>query len=253
MEEIVVVVFESELKAIEAFKVLRRLDHENLITVYEAQVISKGSSGAVRVVENEDAWSFPLIGGTTVLGGLIGLLGGPLGVMAGASLGGIIGCLGDLKEQNVVEEFVHDVKLALAPDKSALVADLEEWVKCLDERMAQLGGVMIRRIRDVVAEREKKADAVEHRVESRQLKAEEAEVRAHDLAGIDAKVDRLRANIEKAIEGRRIHMQLRREQQEAKIKALEAKAEQAQGEIRRRQQDRIAELRREYSAKTSAS
>ena len=252
MEEIVVVVFESELKAIEAFKVLRRLDHQNLITVYEAQVISKGSGGAVRVVESKDAWSFPLIGGTTILGALVGLFGGPLGVAAGASLGGVIGSLGDLKEQGVVEEFVHDVKLALAPDKSALIADLEEWVQCLDEKMAQLGGVMFRRIRDAVEEEEKKVAALEHRAESRQLKAEEAEVRAHDAASIGAKIDHVRGDIENAIERRRIHMRLRQQQREAKIKALEAKAEQAQGEIRRRQHDRIAELRREYSAKITA-
>lgn len=44
-------------------------------------------------------------------------------------------------------------------------------------------------------------------------------------------------------------MQLRQQQREAKIRALLAKADKADGEIRRRQEARIAELRRDYEEK----
>jgi len=254
MEKIIVVVFDSELKAIEGLEALRELDRNNEISLYEAQIISKGSSGAVSVVESKDALAFPLIWGAGVVGGLIGILGGPLGVAAGASLGGLIGSLGDLKEEGVTEEFVNDVKIAVAPDKSAVVADLDEWVhESVATRMKKLGGVLLRcHIRDAVEQGEKDFDAAAHRAEIDQLNLERAQVRREDLAKIDAKIDHLRGKLENAIEGRRVKMQLRREQREAKIKALQEKAARSKGEIQRRQQARIAELRQDYSAKTKA-
>lgn len=254
MEEIIVVVCDSELQALEGLRILRELDRTNEISLYEAQVISKGSSGATRVLENVDTLRFPLIGGATTVGALIGLIAGPLGAVAGASLGGLLGSIGDLKEEGVTEEFVDDVKIALAPDKSAVVADIDVWLeKSLDTRLRQLGGVVLRRhLRDVVEQSEKDLDTATHHADVEQLKAEEAQVRADDLAKIDAKIDHLRARLENAIEGRRTKMQLRREQREAKIKALQEKAARSEGEIQRRQQARIAELRHDYSAKMKA-
>lgn len=253
MEEIIAVVFDRELKAIEGFRILRELDHNNEISLYEAQVISKGSGGAVRAVEDADRLYLPLVGGSVVLGGLIGLLGGPLGVIGGASVGGIIGSAGDLKEEGVTEDFVHDVKLALAPDTAAIVADLEEWVTgAVDTRMKKLGGVVLRRARDVVEKSQEEIDAAEHRAEMERLKAEQAQVRGEDRAKIDARIGHLRAKLESVIERKRIKMQLRRQEREAKIRALEAQARQTQGEIRRRQEARIAELRQRYAAKTNA-
>lgn len=253
MEEIVVVVFDSQLKAVEALRVLRELDHDNEISLYDAQIISKGSGGAVRVMDNVDALRFPLVGGSTTVGALIGLLGGPWGALVGATAGGLIGSFGDIKEEGVTEEFVNDVKTALTPEKSALVADLEQWVPSVDARMKLLGGVVLRaRVRDVVEKSEKEFDAATHRAEMDELKAERAKASADRLAKIDAKIDELRAKFESSIEHRRVRMQLHQQQREAKIKALQAKAEQSQGEIQRRQQARIAELRQDYSAKTKA-
>ena len=40
-----------------------------------------------------------------VLGGVIGILGGPWGVAAGATAGGILGKQGDLKDQEKVDKF----------------------------------------------------------------------------------------------------------------------------------------------------
>jgi len=253
MEEIIVVVFDSELRALEGLKILRELDHDNEITLYQAQAVSKGTGGAVRVMEDVDTQRLPLIGGTGLVGALIGVLGGPLGVIAGASVGGLVGSLGDLKEEGIDEKFFDDVKLALAPDKSAIIADIEQWVESVDTRMRQIGGVVLRHhVRNVVELSEKDFDADAHRAEMEQLQAERTQARAGRLAAIDARIDHLRAKIENSIEHRRAKAQLRRQEREARIKALESKAAASQGEIRRRQQARVAELRRDYSLKTNA-
>jgi hypothetical protein len=85
-----------------------------------------------------------------------------------------------------------------------------------------------------------------------QLKAERAQARADRLAKIDAKIDSLRTKLENAIERSRVKMQLRQREREARIETLKVKADQSQGEIRRRQEARIAEVRRDYAEKAAA-
>jgi len=253
MEKIIVVVFDDELKAIEGFRILKELDREGEISIYEAEIISKGSSGAVGLVEDADMLSLPLIGGGTLVGALVGLLGGPVGAIVGATAGGLIGSIGDAIEAGFTDEFVDDIATALAPDKVAVVADIsEEWVTPLDQRMEDLGGVVFRRPLTTVKATQEDRDAAAHKAEMERLKLEEAEVRSDQAANIAAKIDHLRVKLERAIERKRSKMQLRRQQRDAKIQALQTKADQAEGETRRRQEDRIAELQRDYEEKEAA-
>jgi hypothetical protein len=115
--------------------------------------------------------------------------------------------------------------------------------------MERIGGVVFRRARTLVKNLQADRDAAAHRVEMEQLKAERAQARGERLAKIDAKIDSLRARLETALERRGFKMQLRQQQREAKIRALQAKADKAEGEIRRRREARIAELRRDYEEK----
>jgi hypothetical protein len=152
----------------------------------------------------------------------------------------------------VTDEFINDVATALTPGKVAVVADIaEEWVTPLDTRMERIGGVVFRRARSLVKNLQADRDAAAHRVEMEQLQAERAQARAERLAKIDAKIDSLRARVENAIEREHIKMQMREREREARIEALQAKADQAQGAIRRRQEDRIAAVRRDYADKAA--
>jgi uncharacterized membrane protein len=250
MENMIVVVFDDEPKALEGLRRLRQLDTVGEVWIYEVQVVAKESSGAIRIVTAVDDRSISLIGGGTVLGALIGLLGGPVGVVVGGAAGALIGGIGDIEESGVTAEFVRDVEKVLTPGKVALAADIDEdWVTSLDTRMEEIGGVMFRQTRALAETTQDDRDAAAHRADMEQLQAERAQARADRLAKIDAKIDSLRAKLEAAIERKRVRMQLRQRQREAKIQALRAKAEQAEGEIRRRQEARIAALRDEYEEK----
>ena len=253
MEKLIVIVFDNQPKAFDGFEILQQLDREGEISVYEAQIVAKEPSGAVRLIDNPDNLAFPLIGGGTAVGALLGLLGGPVGALIGATAGALIGSIGDLEHAGVTDEFISDVTKALTPGKFAVVADIsEEWVTPLDTRMEQIGGVVFRRARDLVKDTQDDRDAAAHRAEMEQLKAERAQARADRLTKIDAKIDSLRAKLENAIERKRIKMQLRQRERETQIQTLKAKADHSQGEIRRRQEDRIAEVRRDYVEKAAA-
>ena len=248
MEKMIVVVFNNEPKAFEGLQALRDLDNEGEISLYEAQIVAKEPSGVVRVIDTADLSGFPMIAGGTAVGTLVGILGGPIGVLAGASAGALIGSIGDAEEVGVTDEFANDVTTALTPGKVALIADIaEEWVTPLDTRMERIGGVVFRRTRTLVESTQDDRDAAAHRAEMEQLKAERAQSRSDRLAKIDAKIDQVRAKLENAIERKRVKMQLRQQQREAKIQALQTKADQSKGDIRRRQEDRITGLRRDYA------
>jgi len=254
MEKMIVVVFDNQRKGLEGWQILRDLDKAGEISLYEAKLVTKEPGGAVREIENADMLSFPMIAGSTLVGALVGLLGGPVGVFIGASGGALIGALSDAEEVGVTDEFVDDIKKALTPGKVGLVAEIdEEWVTPLDTRMEQIGGVVFRRTRDIVKTTQDDRDAAAHQAEMERLKAERAQARSDRLAKIDAKIDHLRVKMENAIERKRVKMQLRQQQREAKIQALQAKAKQAHGDVRLRQEARIAELRREYREKATVA
>lgn len=247
MEKMIVVVFENESKASEGLEALWELDREGEISIYAEQIVAKEPTGAVRLIGNPDMSSLSMIGGGTALGALVGLLGGAIGVFVGAAAGAVIGAIADAGESGVTDEFIIDVTTALTPGKVALVADIsEEQVTPLDTRMEQIGGVVFRQDRTLVRDTQDDRDAAAHRAEMEQLKAERAQARANRLAEIDDKIDHLRAKLENAVERKRIRMQLRRQERAARIEALQKKADQSEGEIRRRQEARIAELRYDY-------
>lgn len=148
----------------------------------------------------------------------------------------------------MTDEFVGDVRTALTPGKVALVADIvEEWMTPLDTRMESIGGVVFRRARTSVEDSQDGRDAAAHQAEVEQLQVERAQAKSDRLEKIDAAIDRLRVKVEKAVERKRSRMRLEEQRREAKIQELQAKADQAQGEVRRRQVARIGELRRDYA------
>jgi uncharacterized membrane protein len=250
MEKMTVVVFDNEQKALEGLEAIRWLDSDGTISVYGAQTIVKEKDGFVRVVDNGELSSFKGAVGGAVVGALVGLIGGPIGVPFGASAGAIIGTFGDMEKAGVTEEFIKDVGTALTPGKAAIVANIDEdFVTPLDSHMERIGGVVLRQKRTFVKTMQEDRDAAAHRAEMEQLKVERAQARSDRLAKIDARIDNLRVKLESAVERKRLKTQLRQQEREARIQALKAKADRASGEVRRRQEARIAEFRREYAEK----
>jgi uncharacterized membrane protein len=250
VEKLIVVVFDDQTKADAGFEILRQLDRDGEISVYEAQMIAKEPSGSIRYLDNSDKMAFPVIGGSTAVGAFIGLLGGPLAALIGGMAGGLIGSIGDLVHAGVTDEFVDDVNTAMTAGKFAVVADVsEDWVTPLDTRMEEIGGVVFRRTRSEVKRIHHDRDVAAHRAEMAQLKAERAQARSDRQAKIDATIDALRKKLEDAIERDHCKMRFRQNQRDARIQVLKAKADQSQGEIRRRQEARIAEVRRDYEEK----
>ena len=86
MSKFVVVVFPDEAKASEGLHAFKELDAEDSLTVYAGAVIVKDAEGTVSVKERHGRRPFGAAVGA-VLGGLIGLMGGPAVAAVGAAGG----------------------------------------------------------------------------------------------------------------------------------------------------------------------
>ena len=246
MEKMLVVVFDSESKAYDGTNALSQLDREGSITVHAECVIKKNAEGKTVVLKIVDDLPISTVGGTAI-GSLIGLLGGPYGVIIGAAAGTLVGATSDLYGAGVSAEFVDEVSARLTPGKYAVIADIsEEWVTPLDVKMEKLDGQVFRIARlDVEADQLRSEMAADDRVMSR-LKMEIKEAHAERKAKLQATIDKLNKARQKKIEQADQRLEQIKNEHDRKVQALKDKAAQARGETKAAIDARVTEMNQHY-------
>jgi uncharacterized membrane protein len=242
----IAVVFSNETDAYEGSRALRQLDGEGSIAVYAAAVVTKTADGEVTVKEAADSSGMDTLAGTGV-GALIGLLGGPVGAVVGAAGGTLVGGAYDLDQARVDADFVSDVSEILAPGTTVLLAEIdEEWTTPLDTSMESTGGVVFRRsLADIIESQDQRsADAM--RADIAQMKLEHAEAKAERKEKLKAKIDALQAKLDNKEEQGKARREAIRHEADAKIEMLKAKAAQAKGNVKSKQEQRIASVKKTY-------
>jgi uncharacterized membrane protein len=145
MNRVLVVVFDNEAKAYEGSDALQELEVDSIIAVRAARIVTKAPDGTTVAVTIRK----PLPEGTmgaTAAGSVIGMFGGPAGLVVGAASGFVLGATTDLARTRVAADFVTDVEQALAPGKAAVVAEIDEGpAEPVDTAMKALGGSVLRR------------------------------------------------------------------------------------------------------------
>lgn len=218
MERMLVVVFDNETKAYQGKSALRQLADEGSIALYASAVILKHADGSVSVKEEAAVPPLATLAGTPT-GALIGLLGGPAGVVAGASAGLLIGGLVDFDNLRVGQDFLDDAGRALTPNKVAVVAEVdEEWTTPVDTLMEPLGGTVFRRAMWEVREKADDEEIAAMNADLAQLKAEIAKAHADRKQKLQAKIENLQAKIQ-------AREQKLKQQHEARKNLISAKRE----------------------------
>lgn len=143
-QELLVVAFEGEKKAEEVLGELQKLNHEHLVHLRNAAIITRGHHGKVEIHETHDFDAKQGAVAGALAGGLLGMLRGNL--VEGAA----IGVAGGLIASKVVDlgfkdDYLQALGQNLTPNSSALVAVVhfdhaDEAMKELDLR----GGKIIR-------------------------------------------------------------------------------------------------------------
>jgi len=243
MDKMLVVVFDSELKAYEGSRALQELQNEGSINLYAKAVIARDADGKVTVKEQGDMGPV----GTAVgllTGSLIGLLGGPVGLAIGAYAGTVGGLFYDLGQLTVGGDFLSEVEQSLLPGKAAVVAEAwEEWTTPVDARMESLGGVVIRRTRGDIVDAQIERDSAALNADLAELEAEYDQATGEAKANLQKKIDAVKAKLHATQEAIEAKIEASQKETEAKIKSLQEQAAKESGERKAKREARIAELK----------
>lgn len=198
-ENVLVVTFgddpTNDGNAYQALTDLKQLDSQGQIHIVGAAVVTRDLDGRVEV--KSEAGNDPYVGTASggMIGLLVGILGGPLGVLLGGSTGLLMGSLFDMDQVETTESVLGDMAKQIHPSRTAILAQVtEQSPEVIDAAMARLDGDVMRR-REIDVEQEIAA-------------AQEAE---------------LKANLEARKELQKAHHEKHKEDAHAKVEELKAK------------------------------
>jgi uncharacterized membrane protein len=142
----VTAVFKTQNEAYEAASDIEKLDKDkDEVRVRQGSLVTKDLKGNVSVLDtkgNDVPWG--TIGGP-IVGGLIGLIGGPATAAVGAGAGLLTGWTGDLVHLGMDEDMVRSVSAEVNPGDSALIAEIDEGsTRPIDEIVARHHGRIYR-------------------------------------------------------------------------------------------------------------
>ncbi len=251
MDKMLVVVFDSEAKAYDGSKALQELMQEGSINLYSKAVITRDASGKVEVKQKGDMGPVGTSAGL-LTGGLIGLLGGPVGFAIGASAGTYGGLLYDLAHLGVGEDFFSAVAKYLQPGKAAVVAEVwEDWVLPVDTRMEELGGVVFRRTRKEVLGTVIERDVEGLKIELAELEAELDKATGEARVRLQKQVDAAKTRLQDIQDGIQARIETSNQETDAKIKSLREQVVKESGERKVKREARIAELQADQKRRSA--
>ena len=160
---LVIAVFKVESEAYQAFSELQDAPKAEGYTASDAALIKKNAADELETLQVFGETPENNTAAGAVIGGLIGLLGGPVGVLLGAAIGGLAGASKDV--DNVVDaaSVVAVVASKIYGDEVAVAAIVEEEEPAFDAAFAKYETTIIRYDAEAIA------------AEAKQLKAEELE------------------------------------------------------------------------------
>jgi uncharacterized membrane protein len=196
---VIVVSFAEDSSAYEAFTNFKELDEQGQVSIKAAAVVQREEDG--RMITKDSVDPEQLAGTTTggLVGLLVGILGGPFGVLIGGATGLLIGSLYDMDDADDTESVLAEISSAIRPGQTVVLAEVDEQSDdVVDQAMERLGGTVLRRsVEDVEAEiaaaehaaRAAEREARKKLVETRRSRAKEEirrivdalEARAHAL------------------------------------------------------------------------
>jgi uncharacterized membrane protein len=258
MNKVIFVGFNTEQQAYEGDRALHEMHRDGTLTLYNNAVVVKEANGKVVVRQMPDLEAVGTFGGM-ITGGLIGLLGGPVGAAVGLGTGTMLGAAFDLTKEGIDSDFVEDAGTRLAPGKAALIAEIDEdWQAPLDARMETLGGKILRQtptqIEDAYLERS--VEAAENDLASleaeklTQVMTAQTEKARKQAEKLQAKIAAANQKVQDKEAALAAKMQAVKDEGAKKIATFEAQKATATAESKALLERRVADVRREYQRRT---
>lgn len=205
-DKVVVVSFSDDSKAFEALATVKQLDGQGQIDLIAAAVVTRDADGRVQVKDETGGDSYVGTASGGLIGLLIGILGGPLGILIGGATGLLLGSLYDLDDVDTTDSALSEVSKTVRVGHNSLLAQVvEQSPDVLDSAMNRLSGTVVRRpvyeVEDEIAraeeaQREAKQQA---RAKLREQRYEKGRAQAH--AKVEELKDKLHHDRKRATTG----------------------------------------------------
>jgi uncharacterized membrane protein len=195
-DNVIAVSFPQEASAFEGLSRLKELDSQGTVHVRGAAVVTREQDGKVTVNDQFGSDGYEDTTGGGLLGLLVGVLGGPLGVLVGGATGLLIGSLFDEDDDDNTRSVLGDLSSALRVGQPGLLAEVSEPdPTAVDAVMAHLDGTVVRRSQaDVELEIAAAEDAQRAAKKKARKELDEARHKEHK-AKVDAKLAELKAKL----------------------------------------------------------
>lgn len=194
---VIAVSFEDDGNAYKALTLIEELDSQRRVRVQEAVVVVRGEDGQVVAKDRvESSSTMPATAGGGLTGLLIGVIGGPIGMLLGGTYGLFVGSLFDLYDAGEAESALGAISSSVKLGHTALLAVVDEpSTEILDAAMSDRGGTVVRRpVADVEAEIAAAEDA-ERKAKQEARKELHRSRRERSKAAVDAKIEELKAKL----------------------------------------------------------
>jgi uncharacterized membrane protein len=196
MESVLAVNFDDDTKAYAALTSLKELDEQGQLKLNGAAVVLRNEDGQIETKEEIGDTGFAGTATGGVVGLIVGVLGGPLGILIGGYTGLLVGSLFDMDESDHTESALSDIARSVRPGRPALIAAAtEQSPEVLDAAMKTLGGTVARRSLDVVLSEIAAAEDAQRAAEREARKKLHAEREAKAKEDVHAKIDELKAKV----------------------------------------------------------
>ena len=188
--------FDPDTNAYAALTALKELDAQGRLSLEAAAVVVRDAEGHLDVKDQIGANEFEGAAGGGLIGLLIGVIGGPLGVLIGGTYGMLVGSLLDFDEIERSGSVLGELSASVKPGHTALLAQVtEQSPEVVDSAVARLGGTVLRR---PVAEVEAEIAVAEQAQREAKREANKELVRSrseHNKQQVHAKVEQLKAKL----------------------------------------------------------
>ena len=193
---VIAVAFGEDVNAYGALTKLKELDSQGQLEIREAVAVQRTADG--RLVEKDRVESPELVGtaGGGLTGLLVGILGGPVGMLIGGSTGLLVGSLFDIDDAEQIDTALGKISESVQPERTGVLAVVtEQSPEVIDAAMASFGGTVTRRS---VVDVEREVAAIEEAERKAAIEAQRELMRSRrdsDREAAHAKVQKLKAKL----------------------------------------------------------
>ena len=119
---VIAVSFDDERSAYNALTLLKELDSQRRVGVEEAVVVVRDEDGHLVEKDRIESTLLPATTGGGLIGLLLGIIGGPFGVLIGGATGLMVGSLLDLADMDETDSALGAISSAVQVGRTELLA-----------------------------------------------------------------------------------------------------------------------------------